>query len=114
MAKKKNSSSKLSNSSADKKKKTSAEIQAMIDDLEKERDKVEQQEQEAAAPKLTERQIREKKEQDELYEKHKREIDLELKRCTGHLRKLDSQVAQEAIRRLKMYYLSYGLPMLKE
>ena len=59
------------------------------------------------------KQTRLEKEQEEVYAAHKDEIDLVLKQCTAHLKKLTPEVAREVIRRLEKYYLKHGIPTPK-
>ena len=89
--------------------KSVAAIEAEIELLEEQRERADARRREEAKPKLTAEQAKVQKERDEFYAEHKEKIDKELKNCTGHLRKLDIQVAREAIRRLEAYYLKHGI-----
>lgn len=89
--------------------KSVAAIEAEIELLEEQRERADARRREEAKPKLTAEQAKVQKERDEFYAEHKEKIDKELKNCTGHLRKLDIQVARDAIRRLEAYYLKHGI-----
>jgi hypothetical protein len=77
--------------------------------LEEQKQQAEEGLRRAAEPPLAPEQARLQQERDRLYEEHKKEIDRALALCTGHLKKLGTAVAREAIRRLEAYYLLHGI-----